>query len=86
MDMNRIFRLNMRIGRAYSRKEDVEEAIGAFSKAIEISPDNPDGYEQRGEAFMLKYRYSNNPEDIDLAVQDFRKALDLLTDVVSKVL
>ena len=84
MDMNRVFGLNMSLGHANRTKGNidaaaVDEAIDAFSKAIEISPDNPDGYEHRGHAFWQRYNYSQNPDDIDLAIQDFRHALDLLT-------
>ena len=42
MDMNRVFNLNMSIGHANRRKRDMDAAIESFSKAIEISPDNPD--------------------------------------------
>lgn len=79
MDMNRVFSLNMSIGHAHRRKEEVDEAIEAFSKAIDSSPDNPDGYEHRGHAFSARYNYSNDPTDLDSAIQDFRQALDLVT-------
>ena len=79
MDMNRVFNLNMSIGHANRKKRDMDAAIESFSKAIEISPDNPDGYEHRGHAFSERYRHSQKPNDIDLAIQDFRQALNLLT-------
>lgn len=51
-----------------------QEAIDAFSKLIEIAPDNADAYKNRGVSYMKQ-------EKFDLAIKDFQKAKELFPEL-----
>lgn len=55
------------LGMQYLEEEDYEEAIYAFSDAIEIDPENPEAYLWRGKAYL-------GLGDPDKALKDFKRA------------
>jgi len=54
----------------YAEKGDYEKAISDFTKAIELSPENSETYNNRGFAYMNKGYY-------DEALADFNKAIEI---------
>lgn len=51
-----------------------EAAIAAFTELIELDPDNPDAYKNRGVAYMKLSRY-------DSAIQDFEKTKQMMPEL-----
>ncbi len=51
-------------------KDNYDEAISEFTKAIEINPNNPEGYSWRGSCYYYKAQY-------DLAINDFNSSINL---------
>lgn len=64
------------LGVRYLSEGDYEEAILAFSAAIEIDPNNPDAYVQRGDAYVMaaKAEPDNAEEYLRKAKKDYKKA------------
>lgn len=58
------------IGYDYDVKEDYENALFAYTKAIELSPQDADAYNNRGGIYDIKGEY-------DLAIMDYTKAIEL---------
>ena len=74
--------MSLHIGQSYSDLGRHDEAIAALTEAIELYPDNPSAYEQRGHAYRAKYhRGDQNPEDLNKAIEDFARARDLYQDM-----
>lgn len=57
-------------GYDYDVQEDYDNAILAYSKAIELNPKDADAYNNRGAIYDIKKEY-------DLAIQDYNKAIEL---------
>lgn len=55
-------------GKAYAQKRSFDEAIADFTSAININPDNPDTYLQRGLSFLN--RGDRSKKDYEAAVSD----------------
>jgi tetratricopeptide (TPR) repeat protein len=45
-------------GRAYAKKDDLDNAIADYNRAIELNPGHPDAYFYRGTAYLIKDDYS----------------------------
>jgi len=60
-------------GNSYAKKEEYDEAIDEYNKAIEIDPELMDGYNNRGLAYHNKGQY-------DKALSDLNKALEINPD------
>lgn len=67
------------LGVRYLSEGDYEEAIIAFSAAIEIDPNNPDAYVQRGDAYVMaaKAEPDRAEEYLRKAKKDYKKAENL---------
>ena len=82
MSIRQVARMSQRIGQTYSDLGRHDEAIAAFTEAIELSPDDAAVYEHRGHAYRAKYHGGDrNPEDLDRAIEDFSRARDLYRDM-----
>jgi tetratricopeptide (TPR) repeat protein len=57
-------------GYDYDIKEDYDNAIFAYTKAIELNPHDPDAYTNRGVIYDIEGKY-------DLAIMDYTKAIEL---------
>ena len=62
------------LGQQYLLEENYEEAIVAFTAAIEIEPNQIDAYLNRAEAYLLS---GESEESIALALADYQQALNL---------
>lgn len=62
------------LGMRYLNDGNYEEAIIAFTAAIEIDEKRPEGYEGRGRAYVLS---GETAENLEAAKSDFEKALEL---------
>ncbi len=62
------------LGQQYLLEENYEEAIVAFTAAIEIEPNQIDAYLNRAEAYLLS---GETEESIALALADYQQALKL---------
>ena len=62
------------LGMRYLEEQNYEEAIVAFTAAIEIDPKQADAYIGRGHAYRLS---GETDEDFALALADYQTALDL---------
>ena len=58
----------------YLKQERYQAAIEVFNELIDLDPDNPDAYKNRGVAFMKLSEY-------DLAIQDFEKTKQMMPDL-----
>lgn len=67
------------LGVRYLSEGDYEEAIIAFSAAIEIDPNNPDAYVQRGDAYVMAAKSEPDKAEkyLRLAKKDYKKAESL---------
>lgn len=64
------------LGIKYAKKEKFDEAFSAFDKAINLYPNSPGAYANRGNI----YRFRRN---FDLAIADYSKFLDLSPDNIN---
>ena len=62
------------LGVRYLNDGNYEEAVLAFTAAIEIDPKNPDGYERRANAYW-NLAESGMTQDYQLAAEDFEAAM-----------
>ncbi len=62
------------LGMRYLEEEDYEQAIVAFTVAIEIDPNQPEVYVARGRAYVLK---GETEENLSLAQADYEMAINL---------
>ena len=62
------------LGVRYLSEGNYEEAIIAFTAAIEIDPKRPEGYTGRGDAYALS---GDTAENLDAALADYEAALEL---------
>ena len=62
------------LGMRYLNEGNYQEAIIAFTAAIEIDEKRPEGYEGRGRAYVLS---GETDENLNAAKSDFEKALEL---------
>lgn len=62
------------LGMRYLEEEDYEQAIVAFTAAIEIDPYQPEVYVARGRAYVLK---GETEENLSLAQADYEMAINL---------
>ncbi len=58
------------MGWDYMTQDKYDEAIGAFSKSIELDPRNFSAYDNRGNAYFFKGNYEN-------AILDYKKAIEI---------
>ncbi len=56
------------------------EAFADFSKVIELTPDNPEAYYNRGQAYLATYKDIPEPTYIDLCIADFNQSIALAPD------
>ena len=61
---------------------DYQGAIDDCSKAIELDPENPEGYILR--AYILRAHSKYSSEDYEGAIYDYSKALELTTHETDK--
>ena len=72
------FNLCMNVGHAHNDLNQFDDAIIAYTEAIDIDPENHYGYECRGNAYRWKFRNSSkNIEDARKALNDFTEAKEL---------
>ena len=64
-------------GVAYRELGQLDEAIADFTSAIRINPDNVRAFTGRGEAYMAKFGNSSARDDIDNALDDLTRTIDL---------
>ena len=62
------------LGMRYLNDGNYQEAVIAFTAAIEIDEKRPEGYEGRGRAYVLS---GETAENLEAAKSDFEKALEL---------
>lgn len=62
------------LGMKYLETGEYEEAIVAFTAAIEIDPKNAEAYASRGQAYILS---GETEENLSLALADYEQALEL---------
>lgn len=62
------------LGEKHLSEGNYEEAIAAFTKAIEIDPTQVPAYIERGEAYILE---GKTAENLDAAQADYEKAIEL---------
>ena len=62
------------LGQQYLLEENYEEAIVAFTAAIEIDPKQADAYIGRGDAYILS---GETEEHLTQALADYRQVLEL---------
>ena len=58
------------LGNAYFAADEIDHAISAYNKAIEINPKDPWSYYNRGNIYISKGQY-------DLAIFDYNKAIEI---------
>jgi eukaryotic-like serine/threonine-protein kinase len=61
----------------YDQVRSLEQAIKIFNDAVALSPNYAAAFAALGEARLRLYRLTRKPEDLELARQSVRKALDL---------
>ena len=64
------------IGAAYAAKEDFDNAIKDYNRAIQLEPDYAEVYNNRGTAYA-------NKDEFDNAIENFDKAIQLQPDYVN---
>ena len=73
-----LFQLSMHVGLSYADLGQYDDAIAAYTDAINVDPENHWGYECRGHAYRGKFLDSGrNPENAKKALEDFTKAKGL---------
>ena len=55
-------------GKGYSDTGEFDKAVLEFTKAIELDPDNPDGYSGRGLAYVLAKEYDKSFADLNTVI------------------
>ena len=78
-----VFSRNLNLGNKYLLSQDYENAITAFSKAIDIDDMNADAYIGRGEAYKAKGDYASAWDDFNKA-QALSGDMELLTKYFGK--
>jgi eukaryotic-like serine/threonine-protein kinase len=61
----------------YDQAQSLEQAIKFFNDAAAVSPNYAAAYAALGEARLRLYRLTRKPEDLELARQSVRRALDI---------
>ncbi|MCG8684129.1 MAG: tetratricopeptide repeat protein, partial [Desulfobacterales bacterium] len=61
-------------GVRFLKENQYPEAVEAFSRLLEIDPENPDAYKNRGVAYMKMNEY-------DLAIDDFQRTQKIVPDL-----
>ena len=70
-----LFQLSIQIGLSYMDLRQYDDAIVAYTDAINLDPENYRGYECRGYAYREKFHNSDrDAEDAKQALEDFTKA------------
>jgi tetratricopeptide (TPR) repeat protein len=59
-----------------------EWAIKGYERAIELEPTNPALYTSLGQVYVLRHFKTNTADEINKAVQEFKKALELKKDYI----
>jgi tetratricopeptide (TPR) repeat protein len=71
-------------GRQKMQAGDIAGAVAAFSKAIDLAPESPSAYNQRGHAeFLITQNGSTSNGSLESALADFNKAIALAPDFAS---
>ncbi|MBD9219684.1 MAG: tetratricopeptide repeat protein [Clostridiales bacterium] len=70
---------NMNMGERYLQDENYQDAISAFSKAIEINDEKPEAYIERGNVYAILEGNENKL----LAISDYEKALTIDESLVN---
>jgi tetratricopeptide (TPR) repeat protein len=58
-------------------QQEVDASLADFSKAIELEPDNPEVYFNRGQTYLLATNFLNDPSFFALCIADFNQAIAL---------
>ena len=73
-----LFQLSIHVGLSYADLGQYDDAIVAYTEAINLDPENHWGYESRGHAYRGKFHNSGrDPEYAKKALEDFTKAKEL---------
>ncbi len=72
-------------GKGYSDAGDFDKAILEFTKAIELEPDNPDGYSGRGLAYVLAKEYDKSFEDLNTVITIVENSSDRVSYINPEV-
>jgi len=65
------------LGVAYWRKGDLEEALEAFERSLELDHNYPIAFNNMGSVFLSKYLESKDGENLQKAIDLFQKAISL---------
>ncbi len=81
MSDKNLFQLSMHVGLSYTDLGQYDDAIAAYTEAINLDPENHWSYESRGHAYRGKFHNSGrNPEDAKKALEDFTKAKEFYSE------
>ncbi|MFQ6038873.1 MAG: tetratricopeptide repeat protein, partial [Candidatus Aminicenantales bacterium] len=65
------------LGVAYWRKGDLELALDAFRRSLELDHNYAIAFHNVGSVCLSKHKTTKDPEDIQKAIENFQKALEL---------
>jgi len=68
-------------GIAYLKQQDAQKALDSFSKAVELDPDNPESYFNRGQAYLTVAQFMKDMQYVGPCIADLDQAIAMAPDM-----